>query len=527
MVGPSGASDRRPHVLVIMADQLRWDCLGVAGNPDVKTPHLDRLAADGHWFPQAFCPLPVCTPSRYSLLSGLYVHQHGGWSNRSTLAPELATFPRALRDAGYQTHAVGKMHFTPTYLDVGFDALELAEQNGPGRYDDDYHHDLMAAGLVPYADLVDQEREWRADAPAAYWETFGAARSNLPEAWHSTTWIGDRAVRAIEQWSSGTVGGDGLAGSRRPQLLMASFVKPHHPFDPPAPWDTLYDPGALTLLPGWLPAAPPDDLAYNGGYFPHETLTETALRRVMAHYYATITQLDHQVGRVLAALDRQQLYDDTLIVFTADHGEYLGFHHLLLKSGQMYEPLIKVPLIVKPAGGAAAASPGAGAARPTLVSTVDVAPTILRAAHLAPPRAMAGLDLLDPSVSREFVFAENRHGDAYMARSRRYKLLLNRQAPFSRFYDLREDPYELHSRLEDGAYATEALAHREALARWMLFESPTPVRLDTRAPEVPALPGRVRRDREALRAYFTREMAGDAGRRGAMEYSGRRDAGES
>src|SRR5690349_3583806 len=94
---------RRPNVLVIQADQFRWDCLGCTGNPDVKTPHLDAIAAGGVRFENAYCPLPVCTPSRYSLLSGLYVHQHGGWGNHCTLAPGIETFPKALRRAGYQT----------------------------------------------------------------------------------------------------------------------------------------------------------------------------------------------------------------------------------------------------------------------------------------------------------------------------------------------------------------------------------------------------------------------------------------
>ena len=131
-----------PNVLIIQADQFRADCFGAAGHPDVRTPHLDRLAGDGVRYRNAYCTFPVCTPSRYSLLSGLHVRQHAGWTNRCTLAPGIDTFPRALRRAGYRTAAVGKMHFTPTYLDVGYDRLELAEQDGPGRYDDDYHREL-------------------------------------------------------------------------------------------------------------------------------------------------------------------------------------------------------------------------------------------------------------------------------------------------------------------------------------------------------------------------------------------------
>jgi len=400
------------------------------------------------------------------------------------------------------------MHLTPTYLDVGFDTMELAEQNGPGRYEDDYHRELMAAGLVPSSDLIDQEREWREGAPASYRETFGAQRSNLPEEWHSTTWIGDHAVRAIERWTEepsqqGQRGRQGQPG--RPQLLMASFVKPHHPFDPPAPWDALYDPDALTPLPGWTDEVPVDDLAYNAGYFPHESLTEAALRRVMAHYYATITQLDHQIGRMLAALDRQGLYERTMIVFTADHGEYLGYHHLLLKGGQMYEPLIRVPLIVKPAR----ATAGPSQMSDVMASTVDVAPTILRGVGLDVPADMRGLDLLSAGAARDYVFAENRRGASYMARSGRWKLLLDRDTARTRFYDLVGDPYELRNLAADPAHAEVMRQHRDALANWLWFESPTPVRLNEDAPTINRDGQRYQAgdQREALLAFFRQEMA--------------------
>jgi arylsulfatase A-like enzyme len=128
-----------PNILILHADQHRYDCLGAYGNPNVQTPSIDALAADGIRFENSFCPFPVCTPSRYSLLSSQYVRQHLGWTNHCTVPPGIPTFPRLLRDAGYRTKAVGKMHFTPTYLDVGFEEMLLAEQDGPGRFDDDYH----------------------------------------------------------------------------------------------------------------------------------------------------------------------------------------------------------------------------------------------------------------------------------------------------------------------------------------------------------------------------------------------------
>ncbi|MEM7030928.1 MAG: sulfatase-like hydrolase/transferase, partial [Chloroflexota bacterium] len=325
----------QPNILVVMSDQHRMDTLGVYGNPDVRSPHIDRLAVDSVRYTESFCPYPVCTPSRYSFLSGLYVRQHLGASNYCTLAPGLPTFPRVLKSSGYRTQAVGKMHFTPTYLDVGFDTLQLAEQNGPGRHEDDYHRWLRLEGVADHIDLMDQEMEYRREAPQEYWDTVGAMESTLDEDHHSTTWIGDQALEALQDWTP------------EANLLMVSFIKPHHPFDPPTPWSQMYDPQSLTLLPGWIDACLPQDLSNHQGYFPHKDLTEEKLRQAMALYYATISQIDHQVGRLIDYLKQQGLYDDTLILYTSDHGEYLGFHHLLLKGNYMYDPLAKVPLIIK------------------------------------------------------------------------------------------------------------------------------------------------------------------------------------
>jgi arylsulfatase A-like enzyme len=478
-----------PNVLVIQADQFRADCLGVAGNTDIRTPNLDRLAADGVRYSNAFCPAPVCTPSRYSLLSGLQARQHGGRTNRSTLAPGIDTFPKALRRAGYRTAAVGKMHFTPTYLDVGYDTMELAEQDGPGRYDDDYHRELADAGWAPVTDLVDQEQEFRLNAPAHYWQGFGTGRSNLPEEWHSTTWIAERARRVLEGWSHG--GG---------QLLHVSFVKPHHPFDPPAPWDDAYDPNTLTPLPGWTDAIPDADLAYRHRYFDYEPLTVSVLRRVMAHYYATISQLDHHIGRLLDLLRARHLYDDTLVIFTSDHGEYLGFHHLLLKDGPMYDPLVKVPLLVKfPARQAGCRQNEADGA---LVSLTDLAPTVLAQCGVTSRTPLPGVDLSTPDAGHDFVFCEDiRDGVAYMVRTGEHKFIRSGTTRRDLIFDLTRDPLECDNRIDDPAYDDVVHAMREALYRWALLDAVAPPYLDQAAPQI----GRTsagRSDRSALRAFF-------------------------
>ncbi|OLF14313.1 hypothetical protein BLA60_04040 [Actinophytocola xinjiangensis] len=475
------------NVLVIQADQFRADCLGVAGNRDVRTPHLDRLAADGVRYRDAYAPFPVCTPSRYSLLSGLHVRQHGGWTNHCTLAPGVETFPRALRGVGYRTAAVGKMHFTPTYLDVGYDHLALAEQHGPGRYDDDYHRELAAAGLAPVTDLVDQEHEFRASAPQSYWDSYGAGRSNLPPQWHSTTWIGERARRELANWTD-----DG------PNLLHVSFIKPHHPFDPPDGWDDAYDPDALTPLPGWTDTIPTADRGHRREYFDYEPLDLPRLRRVMAHYYATITHLDHEVGRLLDLLAERGLYDDTLIVFTADHGEYLGFHHLLLKDGPMYDPIVKVPLLVK--------FPGrhrAGETSTALVSLIDIAPTVLSTCGLRQAAPLPGNDLTDPAPGHDCVFAEDRrHGVAGMARTGEYKLLWSDVAGEALF-DLTADPHELTNVVDDPVHGEALRRLRETVARWALFDATPPTYLDHDAPRRPSVTG----GRAARRELFAHAVA--------------------
>ncbi len=459
---------KRPNILVIVTDQQRHDCLGFAGQTQLQTPHLDALSTDSVHYAKAFCTYPVCTPSRYSLLSGLPVRAHAGWDNHCTLAPHIPTFPRELRAAGYRTVAIGKMHFAPTYLDVGFDRMQLCEQDGDGRWDDDYHRELREAGRLDCLDIMDQRREFRAQAPRDYWQTCGAMPSDLPEEYHSTTWVANRALQEMESWDES--GGN---------LLMCGFVKPHHPFDPPAPWSEMYDADETQLLPGWSETLSQFDAQFPG-YFPNDELTTAKLRRVTAHYFATISQIDFHLGRMIAELKAKGIYDDTIIVFASDHGEYLGFHHLLLKSGPMYEPLMRVPLLIKFADDARG-----GERDESLVSLCDVAPTLLKAANLEVPATMKGRDLSELQGSREFVFADNRRGQIAMARSARYKLMWSPDEAQRQFFDLENDPLEKRNLISDANRADEIARHRAALANWATFDALPPNCLNYAAPLAP------------------------------------------
>ena len=446
-----------PNILFILTDEQRFDALGCYGNNQIQTPHLDSIARDAVRFTHSYCPYAVCTPSRYSILTGLYVHQHRGRTNASTPSDLLDTFPKALSRAGYRTKAIGKMHFTPTYLDVGYRRMILAEQHGDGRLEDDYHRELRAAGLVDGVDLMDQRPEIRRRAPKEYWENFGALVSDLPEEWHSTTWIGNKAVQELEGWN------------RCGNQMTVSFIKPHHPFDPPQSWADMYDPEKIDPMPGWTDEILARDHAFNPGFFSNKDLTLKAMKRITAYYYATISQIDYQVGRMIDVLKRKGIYDNTMIIFTSDHGEFLGFHHMILKNNYYYDPVIRVPLLIKWPG-----NREKGSVRDTLVNNIDLAPTIIAQARAKASNPMAGFDLSDPKNDRPYIFAEAGQGMMYMARSRTQKLCLTRDASRRLFVDLERDPLEMENLYGRDEYREAILEHREAISEWLMFEALTP-----------------------------------------------------
>lgn len=458
---------KKANVIFIMSDQHRFDCLGVAGNKEIRTPKIDALAHDGFFYKNSFCVAPSCTPSRYSILTGLYPHQHQGLTNKSTIPAGTDTFPRLLQKYGYKTKMIGKLHVTPTYLDVGFDEMVLAEQTPPGRYEDDYHAFLKEINLINEIDLVDQEDVFRQHGSKKYWESFGAVVSNVPEAFDSTTWIGEKAIDAIEEWE-----GDG-------HFLKVSFIKPHHPFNPPKPWDSLYDPDMLTLLPGWTETCLERDLAYHTGFFPHENLTKKQLKQIMAYYYANISHIDEQVGNIVDCLKDRGLYDETLIIYTSDHGEYMGFHHMLLKDNHFYDPLAKVPFIIKYPG-----EQTKSRNVEALISGIDIAPTILETVGCDRGAFMSGVNVSHVNHGRKYVFAEKGRGLEYMVRSQSYKLLLALDEEYCLFFDLNRDPMELNNVYHDPTYEKEIQIHKNALYEEILFKAPAPIHLDEQAEQV-------------------------------------------
>lgn len=484
------------NILLIHADQHRADCLGAYGNRQIRTPSIDDLARDGVTFTSSFCTFPVCTPSRYSTMSGQYVWQHEGWTNCSTLKQDTPTFAKTARHAGYRTATVGKMHFTPTYLDVGFDEMILCEQAGEGRWDDDYHRYLMDLGLCDINDMEDQVGEYRKVAPREnYWDCLGTKPSNLPEAHHSTTWIADRALEQIRGWgSSGNV-------------LMVGFVKPHHPMDPPENWFNMYDPAEIDLLPGWTETFSKRNENVHKGFFPYSKLTEKRVRNAMAAYYASISHIDHHVGRIIDQLKECGLYDNTMIVYTSDHGDYMGHQHMVLKGGLMYDSLVRVPLIIKYPDNKAAGTTYTGQ-----VSGVDVPTTILSQLGLEAPAGMEGIDLSMEPGGRAVVYCERGEGRQVMVRTPGRKLMLNAGHTPELLFDLEKDPLEHTNVLADPAYATDVEELTAAAWEWRRPDDvkPNHINRDALVIDKPNVPPRDLSHRPAIQQYY-REKMNEAG----------------
>jgi arylsulfatase len=489
-------ANSQPNILLILADEHRHDCVGIAGNRAVQTPHIDALGRVGTVYSQMYCTFPICTPSRYSILSGLYVRQHRGWHNRSTLSPDIDTFPKILRRAGYRTTAVGKMHLNPTYLDVGFNRMVLAEQAGIGKFDDDYHKWLRRNGQFDVLDCLDQTMEVRDRASATYWESLGTEVSSLPEEYHSTTWIGDRAIEELERW-----------GDDDANLLTVSFIKPHHPFDAPDRWAALYDPVTTDPLPGWTAKCFEHDLVYRDNHhFNPATISDPAIRGATAMYYAMISQIDNQIGRMMAQLEARGMYDNTMVIYTSDHGEYLGFHHLITKGNRMYDPIMRVPCIIKRPEESFTDKLEPPNINDRMFSLIDLFPTILGMASRPVPDHRSGIDMMTHPRGRAAVFGEVYEGREYMVRTGEYKLLSHCDPSQSLLFDLKNDPLELHNRIDDDRYHGHMSDLAKALNRWSLFDALPPPCMGDAGAIIPKVDGKDDYDRVDMERWFQDEI---------------------
>ena len=463
----------RPNILLITSDQQHWSMLGVH-RPALKTPHLDRLGAQGTRFDRAYCPNPTCTPTRASLITGLYPSQHGAYSLGTKLPEDVPTLGALLQPAGYDCALIGKAHFQPLHSTPQYPSIEAYPTlqdlgfwrrfNGPWY---GFNHVELARNHTDEAHVGQHYAVWLEQQGAANWRDWfrpptgntpaQTHRWNIPERFHYNTWITERASARLEER-----GADG-----RPFFLWASYFDPHPSYLVPEPWASLYPPDSVELPPQGLDdetrwpelmrrcraEGTPSFREWEepAGSLIHGALNQrfdpVALQKDIAIYHGMTSMLDHYIGRLLARLDALGLAENTLVVFTSDHGHYFGQHGLTQKGPFHFEDGIRVPLIVRWPGRVPE-----GRVSSALQSLVDFAPTFLAAAGEPVPERMSGRSQLaawagDDTAARTHVMVENRHQPTRLNLrtylTARHKLTLwNNPPDDGELYDLEHDPEE-------------------------------------------------------------------------------------
>lgn len=491
---------KRTNILFITSDQQRADCYGFAGRR-VKTPHLDEMARRGTRFDACITPNLVCQPSRSSILTGLLPMTHGVSDNGIDLPPEVgeAGFAGTLARNGYSTALIGKAHFTTSHTFAPTGTPECRESSanyGPewsGPYMGFGHVELMLEGhnmwppMQPprghhyerwyHADGRGEERtELYRKAIPPLTDAHETWNSSLPVAWHNSTWIGNRTIDFLREHRD------------RPFCLWSSFPDPHHPFDAPEPWCWLHHPDEVDLpshpeldldrRPWWhrasLEGVPKMENERLRKFREKSSRTprqsEAQMRRLIANYYGMISLIDHQLGRIRIALSDLGLAENTLIVYSTDHGDWLGDHGLLLKGPMAYEGLLRVGLLFEGPGVPA----GKVVADP--VSTLDLPQTFCDYAGSTLPGKVHSASVRPliegTSAHRDFALSEwdlraSRCGvdlDLRTVRTKRHKLTLERNSGAGELYDLVDDPHEMVNRFGDPAFARVERELRDMIA---------------------------------------------------------------
>jgi choline-sulfatase len=463
-----GQSERPKNVLLLMADQHRRDCLGVEGNRSVHTPNLDSLARSAVRFSSAYCANPVCTPSRASLLTGLYTHHHQTWSNATPWPFEHKTAAHYFGRAGYMTALIGKMHFVDAQthgFDYYLDFNDWFQSLGPGAklWADELGRANSGSGMPQINDLWRDEGDpWKdvRELDSRQGSVAVGAVSKMPEEDHFESFVARETIRFLREH-----------GKKQPFFAISSCLKPHDPFMPASRFAAMFQAEDMKLPATWgkvdLSRAPREVREAIQRDAPTPELRDPAqARRRIAMYYANLAQMDDAMGRVLAALRELDLERDTVVIYTSDHGEMLGDHGLWNKF-QFYEGSCGVPLIMRCPG---ITDPASRCLTP--VSLVDVLPTVAEICNVSVPET-DGKSLLPQlrnahEPRNQPVFSEyNLHTPRakYMIRSGSYKYTF-RVNDMAELYDLASDPQEMNNLALDRDSRGRVDSLRNALFSW-------------------------------------------------------------
>ncbi|HMJ08308.1 MAG TPA: sulfatase-like hydrolase/transferase [Pyrinomonadaceae bacterium] len=486
----SETNDSRPNILLIMVDQQHPGYFGYAGHPIVRTPNIDKLAQNGLNFNKAYCGNPLCMPSRAGVFTGLTTRGHRARMNGVTLDENLPTFTNELRKAGYQTKAVGKLHFGTAVKPVGipiekvnprdfpelalfwkseilkdlplpyygFETVELADGHGHGSYG--HYLNWLNKEFPKEAQLFHNATPLITPSPAYKLYNRNSYKWALPEELHPTRWIGDRTVDSINK----------IKKDKRPFFLFSSFQDPHPPFAPPAPWCNRYDErevppakvkaGELDKLPPHYRLQRETSIVTQGSNGEPMSATDPYRNECVAHYFGLIEMVDNEVGRIMEALSKNGLAETTVVIFAADHGEAVGDHGMWGKGPYHIDGVIRVPFIIS--------APGQFKGKQTfndVVSLLDLAPTIYEIAgiNFAPPSpeapnapsALPGKSLIqlmkngrENGQRRNVLIEEDEDYLGFRMRTLvndRYRLTTYSGQPYGELFDLQEDPDEFHN----------------------------------------------------------------------------------
>lgn len=464
-------AEAQPNILFILSDQQLFNTLGCAGHPMIQTPNLDRLAAEGLFFSDAYCPSPVCGPCRTSLFTGLYPAGHKSLTNQACRDPGAQLLTDYLFQSGYQSGLVGKLHVSPAGARHGFDWRRLCEgPHGVYSWEEVVHNDyLRYLETECYPDHPEE-----AERVAGESERLGADDPRFWMGWswvddqhHFHTWTGREAVRFLDQ-----------ADASKPFFLNVSFFGPHHPYAACEPWDSMVDPEQVELPPTF--ATPKESPVFQKTcQARRETMAqwpESWWREAMAKYYGQISQIDREVGRIFQALDERGLWEDTLIVFSSDHGDHMGDYGLLGK-GDMYESSVRVPLLIK-----GPRQEGKGNRIEQPVTNLDLFGTFLDYAGSPAMERHPWIDARSfgdvirsggsTAPERTEIYSsigENPLNNLIMLREGPWKLIRHAGGggnPLYELYDLRRDNAEDHDLFQDPAVAETADRMRHQLDAW-------------------------------------------------------------
>jgi arylsulfatase A-like enzyme len=468
----------RPNILFLFSDQHRADALGCAGHPVVKTPNLDRLAAEGVRFENAYCATPLCMPSRVSLAAGRFPHNTGNnTNNEGYLYPDTPMVSHAFRDAGYRTALLGKLHLcqaaeagSPACDDwcraAGYDEFLPIHGKAWSCVYEEPDYDAYLKWLATTGKLEAFRQDYRErnfggwmfpeiqPKPKGY-----AAPSVLEPEEHQDGFITRKAC----EWLEGV-------GDQQPWFCWVNWGGPHDPWDAPGRFGQMYDPAAmpppiadsLEDAPGKLRT---HAQKHTGGVAPGQW------RNVMAQYYGSISFIDDGIGKILDVLEKRGLLAKTIVVYSSDHGEMM-FDHRMLHKELMYEASSKVPLIVRLPG-------GENRTVPAPVSLLDLVPTLLDLAGVD-RKAMPVLhgttllpDLRGETRPERPVFCEM--NKTKMIRQGPWKFSTDPEFDVDQLFNLDDDPDELVNLAARPEHAERVHAFRKTLLDWMINTQNVPM----------------------------------------------------